>query len=94
MSNTEASISMQEIHTFEDFYEKRAALNNLILVCENNELIRNEDLYQRFIKDYTQLEHDYQNYWAEIAEKYDIQEKEGYYFHLDFKTGKVTLRAE
>lgn len=90
----EAIISKQEVQIFEDFYEKRAALNNLVLVSENNELIRNEDLYQRFIKDYTQLEQDYQKYWAEISEKYDIYEKEGYCLHLDFKTCKVTLREE
>ncbi|MEO3947778.1 CXXX repeat peptide modification system protein [Gorillibacterium sp. CAU 1737] len=90
----EASITTDEVHVFEDLYEKRAALHNLIHISENNELIRNEELYQRFLKDYAQLEHDYQAYWTHIADKYGIHEEEGYYFHLDFKTCKITLRPE
>lgn len=91
---TEVTINENERIVFEDLYEKRAALNNIIFVCENNELIRNEELYQRFLKDYQQLEHDYQQCWKTVCNKYQIEELDGYYLHLDFSKSKISLQPD
>lgn len=87
-------ITEQELIVFETLYEKRTALNNLILVSENNKLESSEELYNRFLKEYQQVEADYRRYWDEIAKKYQIIEKDGYYMSLDFDDRTITLKKE
>ena len=88
------NITEEELIIFENLYEKRAALNNLILVSENNELERSEELYTRFLNEYQKLEGNYRRYWNEISKKYQIYEKDGYYLNLDFATKTISLRKE
>lgn len=88
------NITEEELIIFENLYEKRAALNNLILVSENNELERSEELYTRFLNEYQKLEGNYRRYWNEISKKYQIYEEDGYYLNLDFATKTISLRKE
>ncbi len=87
-------ISEQELIVFENLYEKKSALNNLIFVCDNNELLRNEILYKKFIEEYTKVEHDYRIQWDAICKKYNIHEEEGYYLNLDFASAIISLQKE
>lgn len=91
MFNTNATVSTNEVREIQDLNEKKAALENLILIAEDNILLRNENLYQRFIRDYTELQNATHFFWSSIASKYNFPQGEEDSYSLDFTTRIVTL---
>lgn len=84
-------LSASEVEGFKKINEKRNALHALIFVCENNPLVSNQSLYNKFIEDYSEVERHYNGLWQAVSEEYGITEEPGYVFHLDFSTRKVSL---
>lgn len=84
-------LSAAEVEEFKTVNEKRNALHGLIFVCENNPLVSNQNLYNKFIEDYNNVERQYNDLWRAVSEKYEIEEEPGYVFHLEFSNQKVSL---
>ena len=84
-------LSDSEVAEFKTVNEKRNALSSLVFVCENNPLVYNQSLYNKFIEDYRNVEEQYNNLWQAVSEKYGIEEVPGYIFNLEFSTKKVSL---
>lgn len=83
------NLEESEIQKFEVVEEKKGALENLILVSENNELLRNEELYQRFLKDYGVVQNDRSELWDRIIKKYGLSDDEQHVLLLDFENKQV-----
>lgn len=90
MNFNDIRITEEEAKTFEDLVEKREALENLVFIIDNNPIAYNDEIYQRFIKDYENTLNGIDKEWDKIIEKYNIGElKEKLY--LDFATNEIKL---
>jgi len=90
MNIDKVQITNEEIKQFEAIDEKRNALRNLIFICENNELLRNEDLYSKFLTDISKTENERTQLWNDIMDKYNIHDDEHHELELDFQSGIIT----
>lgn len=69
-----------------DLYEQRIALENL------REVIKKTDkLATKLIKNYDEVSNNYNNWWVEMKEKYDLESDDNGQWQLDFSTGNVYL---
>lgn len=72
----------EEFKEIEDLFEKKVALENLTKIVDAD----NQNLYDKFIKDYGKTVHQFDSWWDKMARKY---EWEGKNWWLDFETKKI-----
>ena len=81
--NEVVKLSEDEIRAIEDIYERKIALENLTKIVDS----KNEDIYNKFIEDYTYTLKMYNEWWNEITLKYKLN---GNYF-VDFSEKSLIL---
>lgn len=64
-------------------YEKKIALENLTKTVD---MVNNEALYQKLIKDYGKTLIEFETWWSEISKKYQW---EGSNWRIDFRNSQV-----
>lgn len=87
----EIIVSSEDIKKIEEAQERRYALRNLIYVCDENPLIKNEKLYEKFLKDYAREQKHTEELWDEIAIKYGFEIPDDKKVYLDFTSGKISF---
>lgn len=88
MDQFKITVDQTDAHRLEDLTNKRNALQNLILISQNNPLVRNEELYKKFLKDYECTLTGLDRQWDSLREKYGLDASCDLY--IDFQTGIVT----
>lgn len=95
MSETKKIIvTPEEVENVENANEKRSALKNLIFICDENPLIRNEDLYHKFIESYTAINKTTEETWEKLANKYDFVLDDNHKAYLNFMSREITLYSD
>lgn len=87
----EIIVSNEDIKNIEEAQERRYALRNLIFVCDENPLIKNEKLYEKFLRDYAREQKRTEELWEEIARKYGFEIPDDKKVYLDFSSGKISF---
>jgi len=90
MAQYKVIIKSNDTQKLEDLTSKKAALENLILISENNPLVHNEELYQRFISDYEHTSSEIDRHWDYICKEYDIVKLEDCELYMDFHSCTVS----
>lgn len=86
-------ISEEDCKKMLQMFEQKSALENLILIKENNELVSNNELYQKFLKDYTAIKTKYDAQWDYLKETYNIPLNDGEYMNMDFGNNMITIQS-
>ena len=92
MLKNDIIIKKEEASEMDDLMSKRKALENLVLICENNSLIRNEELYQRFISEYQQTIKKIDKLWCQLFDTYHIEEDESTQVFINFDTCTIYFK--
>lgn len=72
----------EEFKEIEDLFEKKIALENLTKIVD----AKNQELYDKLIKDYGRTVHLFNTWWDKMSKKHDW---EGRNWWLDFDTKKI-----
>ena len=88
MVQIKVTLNETDAQKLEDLTSKRTALENLILIGENNPLVRNENLYEKFLIDYRTTRSELDGQWDYIRDKYELDQTCDLY--IDFQTRIVT----
>lgn len=92
MIKNDIIIKKEESSKMDDLMSKRKALENLVLICENNSLIRNEELYQRFLSDYQQTVKKIDELWCYLFDTYNIEEDESTQIFINYDTCTIYFK--
>ncbi len=76
------NLTENEIREIEDIYERKIALENLIKIIDPD----NEDLYNKFVKDYTYTTKMYNEWWTKATQKYKLNGN----YYVDFHKKLLT----
>lgn len=68
----------------QNIYEKKNALENLIKVLSSEE----NDLYEKVLNDYTQINTEYLKWWDKMFNKYNWPDGE---YRINFKNNEICL---
>lgn len=88
MIQIKVKLNEKDAQKLEDLTSKRTALENLVLIGENNPLVRNEQLYEKFLADYGTTRSEIDRQWEYIRDKYELDQTCDLY--IDFQTRIVT----
>jgi CXXX repeat modification system protein len=87
MKKEVGTVTEQERDAIQTLFERRNGLNELakILTADNSEL------YERLVKDLAETSSKFQNWWNEMASKYQWESSEDGNWEIDFSTCKIYL---
>lgn len=93
MAQQEIIVKKEDSQVLEDLTSKKAALENLTLIAENNPLVHNKELYQQFLIDYEDICSKIDKHWDYLCKEYGLERKDGYDLYMDFQTSTITNKV-
>ena len=70
-------------------YERKNGLTELVKILDAT----NDELYEKVVKDLGLTTIKFQNWWNQMAEKYQWEEVEGGHWEIDFESCEIVLIA-
>ena len=85
------TVTEEECARLQSTFERKMALQGLVRALADMPPKASNELYERLVKDYGQVEHGIRQWWEEIHNKYNWQNPPQANWSLEFATRKVTL---
>jgi CXXX repeat modification system protein len=87
-------VTSKERDTIRELYERRNALMELLKALSNFEKKEADYLYEKLIKDLSQVNAKYHDWWQQVSQKYHWENTEGMHWEVEFDTCTVFLNNE
>jgi CXXX repeat modification system protein len=85
------TISSEDSEKMRLIFERKVALENLTKMKEKSSFLLNDELYERFLADYSRSIQELKACWSYMAEKYHLESVAGGHWDIDFSTGDIYL---
>lgn len=83
-------VTTEERNEIQTLFERRNGLNELAHILTT----KNEDLYEKLVKDLGETGAKFQDWWNRMGEKYNWESAEGGNWEIDFETCNIYLVTE
>lgn len=81
------SVTEEEKNAIQKLFERRNGLNELAKILTKD----NVELYERLVKDLGETGTKFQNWWDEMATKYQLESAENGTWEINFQTNEIIL---
>ena len=81
------SVTEQEKNEIQSLFERRNGLNELAMILT----AENDALYEKLVKDLGETGSKFQNWWNQMAAKYQWESVEGGNWEINFETCEIML---
>ena len=93
MTANSSIATADEISSIKILNEKRAALENLIFIMDENSPLMNEKVYHRFLEDYQLIIQQTHEFWRNLALAHNMPLDDSVSYILDYESGVISLTS-
>ncbi|MCL6451463.1 MAG: CXXX repeat peptide modification system protein [Acetobacteraceae bacterium] len=85
------TVTVEEAERLKAVFERKMALQGLVRALADMPTRTSDELYERLVKDYGEVERGIRQWWEEIHRKYQWENPPEATWSLEFSTRQVTL---